>query len=453
MPQPLADSAPPMPATTQRSALLVAGVLAGYCLTLFVFYPGIMTYDGRYSHEYAMKGTYGDWQSPVMTLLWAWIDPIAPGSASMFLLIATLYWLAFGLLAFAIARVSVLLAAALLVLAILPPAFSYVGIIWRDVLFASTWLLAAALVARRDGGLRTPVVAVALALLAFGVLIRPNALLAAPLLGVYILWPAQYLWKRALLLYVPMALAFFALVQFVYYGALHAKREHLLQTIMVFDLGGISHFAKENQFPGTWTGEEKTLITTGCYHPTDWDIYWIRPPCIFVMQRLDEGEKLFGTPAIVQAWTRAIVAHPIAYLQHRSAFMWNFLAGRNLTIWTLDVYDPPKIALAGRSGFAAVRAIDDALKPTPLSRAGTWLLGCLVICAFAWPRRDRPSGAFAIGLCGSAAVYVLTFYAVGVASDFRYAYPAVLAALAGGVALAAPLGSKTKPADVTIRQP
>src|SRR5271168_1964480 len=139
MPLPLADSAPPMPATTRRSALLAAGVLAGYCLTLFVFYPGIMTYDGRYSYEYAMKGTYGDWQSPVMTWLWAWIDPIAPGSASMFLLIATLYWLGFGLLAFVIARVSVWLAAALLVLAILPPAFSYVGIIWRDVLFASTW--------------------------------------------------------------------------------------------------------------------------------------------------------------------------------------------------------------------------------------------------------------------------------------------------------------------------
>jgi hypothetical protein len=38
-------------------------------------------------------------------------------------------------------------------------------------------------------------------------------------------------------------------VHFVYYGVLDAKREHLLQTVMMFDLGGISHFAMANQFP------------------------------------------------------------------------------------------------------------------------------------------------------------------------------------------------------------
>ena len=45
-----------------------------------------------------------------MTLLWGLIDPIAPGSGSMFLLIATSYWLGFGLLAFAVARRSIRLA-------------------------------------------------------------------------------------------------------------------------------------------------------------------------------------------------------------------------------------------------------------------------------------------------------------------------------------------------------
>jgi hypothetical protein len=41
------------------------------------------------------------------------------------------------------------------------------------------------------------------------------------------------------------------------------------------------------------------------------------------------------------------------------------------------------------------------------------------------------------GACSSAAVYVLTFYGAGVASDFRYGYWAVLAAMAGGVVLLA----------------
>jgi peptidoglycan/LPS O-acetylase OafA/YrhL len=73
------------------------------------------------------------------------------------------------------------------------------------------------------------------------------------------------------------------------------------------------------------------------------------------------------------------------------------------------------------------------LKPTPLFRTGAWLLVCIIVCGFAWRRRDTPEGAFALGVCGSAAVYVLTFFVVGVASDFRYGYWAVLAGIVGGV--------------------
>jgi hypothetical protein len=77
--------------------------------------------------------------------------------------------------------------------------------------------------------------------------------------------------------------------------------------------------------------------------------------------------------------------------------------------------------------------LHDALKPTPFFRTGTWLLVCFAVCGFAWQKRGTPEGAFALGACGSAAVYVLTFLAVGVASDFRYGYWAVLAGIAGSV--------------------
>jgi hypothetical protein len=436
------DSTQPVSILPLRSFLLIIGMIAaGFSLTLYVFYPGVMTYDSRYVYDDIAKGTFGDWQSPVMTLLWSLIDPIAPGSASMFLLTATLYWLAFALLAFTIGRISIWLAVALLLLAVSPPAFTYVGIIWRDVLFAIAWLLASTLAysaAGRHVRLRVPIFAVALTLLVFGVLLRPNALLAAPLLGTYILWPTQFLWKRAILLYAPQGLALFALLQFVYYGILNATPQHSLQSFMVFDLGGISHFSKENQFPGIWTDQETALITTGCYQPTEWDIYWLHEPCLFVMKQL-ESEKIFGTPAIVDAWLRAVAIHPVAYLQHRSAFMWNFIVRPNLTMWTVDISDPSKSALTNRPGLAAVQAIDAMLKPTPLSRVGTWLFACVTVFAFAWSRRRTPLGAFAIAICASAIMYMLTFFIVGVASDFRYGYMAVLMAIAGGITIAAPI--------------
>ena len=346
---------------------------------------------------------------------------------------------AFGVLALMVARRSIWLAALLLLLAVSPPAFVFIGILWRDVLFACLWLLAAVLafvVADRAANLRVPVQALALGLLVLGVLLRPNALIAAPILTAAIVWPTQFSWKRAVIIFVPAGIGLFALVQVVYYGALGAVRQHPLHPIMVFDLGGISHFARQNQFPVTWTASEDALVTAGCYQPTEWDIYWRFDPCQFVMKRL-ESDKIFGTPALAEAWWSAVTHHPVAYVRHRASFMWNFLAGgENLTMWVQDIDDPPNLPLAGRPAFVALKAIHDVLKPTPLFRPGSWLLVCITVCALAWRRRNTPAGAFAVGVCGSATVYVLTFFAVGVASDFRYAYWAVLAGISGAVAVA-----------------
>lgn len=423
----------------KRTALLIAAMTAaGFALTLYVFYPGIMTFDALYIYKDMAKGFYGDWQSPMMIVLWSLIDPIAPGSGSILLLTVTLYWLAFGVVALTIARRSPRLALLLPLLALSPPAFVFVGIIWRDVLFAIAWLLAAAIVfaaADRGWKLRVPAQAIGLGLLAFGVLLRPNALAAAPILAAYILWPSHFSWKRATILYVPAALGLFGLVQVIYYDVLGATRQQPLHPIMVFDLGGISHFAKKNVFPGSWTTDETALITHGCYQPIAWDIYWTQEPCRFVMEHL-EREKLFASPALTDAWKRAIVSYPTAYLTHRATFMWTFLTGANLTMWTLDLDDTSKIIFADNPRLMALKALHDALKPTPLFRTGTWLLLDTVVCLFAWRRRNTPAGAFALGVCGSAIVYMMTFFAVGVATDFRYAYWAVLAGITGAVAVA-----------------
>jgi hypothetical protein len=356
----------------------------------------------------------------------------------MFLVIAGTYWLSFGLLGLALAPRATWLAALPPILALMPPAFVFVGVLWRDVLFAVTWLLSAVLTftaAQRPPRIRAAGQILALALCGLGVLLRPNAIIAAPLLAIYIVWPLQMRLKRTAILFIPTAAVFFGFVQFVYYGVLGAARQHPLQSIMVFDLGGISHFTKENQFPVTWNERESDLVLNGCYRPTEWDLYWRLKPCDFVMRKLEPEEKLFGTPAITKAWASAIMRHPAAYLEHRASFMWNFLGGSNLTMWVADIEKPAETVFPDRPAFAALKTIHDAVKATIVFRTGIWLLACVGIGVAAWRRRDTPEGAFAIAVCGSAAVYVLTFSAVGVASDFRYGYWAVVAAIAGGSAL------------------
>ena len=430
-----------------RARLMAASLAAaGFGLTLLIFYPGIMTYDAKYVYEDIAKHTLGDWQSPVMTVLWAWIDPIAPGSGSMFLLTAATYWLAFGVLGCTLAGRSAALGALPLLLALLPPAFVFVGVLWRDVLLAVTWLLAIVLtfvVTDRPSRLRVPIQIIAFTLCCLGVLLRPNSIVAAPLLAIYIIWPLQMRWKRTAILFVPTIAAFFGLVQIVYYGVLGATRQHALQSIMIFDLGGISHFTKENQYPVTWNARDAALLLNGCYRPTEWDLYWRFEPCKFVMDKVEKEEKLFGTPAIPKAWVRAVARHPIAYLEHRASFLWNFLGRSNLTMWVANIERPDETVFPDRPAFAVLMIVHDVLKPTVFFRAGFWLLACLLMSALAWRWRDTPEGAVTIAACGSASLYVLTFFAVGVASDFRYGYWAVLASIAGLPALLS--AAKTRP--------
>ncbi|MEA2906442.1 MAG: hypothetical protein QOI12_3829 [Alphaproteobacteria bacterium] len=437
---------PPRPrrfATAPIGALAIVALAAiGFAFTIAAFYPGYMTNDAGYVYGFIKDWRFGDWQSPVMSMLWWLVDPIAPGSGSMFLLMATLYWAGFSLVALTVARRSVWLGMVVPLLALSPPAFMLLAMIWRDILFGVAWLLAVAIVyagTDRRTAVRLAAQALAFVLLGFGILLRPTAIAAAPFLAAYLIWPTRFNGKQLALLFLPALVLGYALVHLVYYVVIDVKRENPLHSLLVFDLGGITQFSGENQFPVQWSAEETALLTSRCYNPDRWDSYWTIEPCRFVMARLERSDDvIFGTPRLVEAWRRAVFAHPRAYLRHRLTYFGHFLADSNLTLELYRADDPAKTPLARNPIFKALVALHDKLKPTVLFRAGSWLLLAIAVCALAWRRRATPSGAFAIGVTGSAVVYVMTFALVGVAGDFRYAYWAVLASLAGaGAAIAA----------------
>ena len=407
---------------------------AGFGLTVLLLYPGYLTNDATYVYGFIQDWHLGDWQSPLMTMIWWLIDPIAPGSGSMFLLIVSLYWLGFGVIALTVARRSAALALAVPLLALTPPAFMLLSMIWRDIFFSVAWLLAAAIVyalADHPGPRRRTAQVLALALVAFGILLRPNAIVAAPLLIAYAIWPARFEWRRSALIFIPAVVAGYGLVHVVYYEILQVKRENPLHSLLVFDLGGITHFAKENQFPVTWNAQETALLTSQCYEPQHWDSYWTLDPCKFVMARLERPDDvIFGSPRLVDAWLRAVTAHPLAYLEHRLTFLWTFLAVPNLTLELYRLVPPDDAALAHNPYFMALLPLHDALKSTMLYRVGFWLLLAAAIVGWAWPARRAPGGAFAVSITAAGIFYVMTFGLIGVATDFRYAHWAVVAVLA-----------------------
>jgi hypothetical protein len=450
----------PFHSPPRLSTGIAAGILGilvvGVVLTLLVFYPGYMTVDARWVYQWIDPAKRGDWQSPVMSVVWGWIDPIAPGPRSMFLLMATLYWTGFGLLAFTVARRSPCLGIAGALAAFVPPAFTFIGMIWRDVLFADAWLLAGVLAyaaTERSTLLRWPTQAIAFALVAFGLLLRPNAIVAAPLLATYVLWPARFDWKRAAILLVPGVIAGYALVSIVYYSVLDVKRTSPLHSVAVFDLGGTTYFSGENQFPVSFGPDHDPLLfTRQCYEPAKWDTYWMIEPCQFVMRRLEStSDPIFGTRRLTLAWLHAVARHPLAYLRHRATYFWTFLWKANLALPVLDLDHPSRKSQRENPWFMRLVAVHNALHPvTVLFRPGFWLVLAALICAFGWRCRDNPSGACAVGITVPAIVYAMTFLPLGVASDFRYIYWMVLATLAGATAL---LAARYEPATTAPADP
>jgi len=427
------------PAQSGRAkyTLLLLVLLLAFALTVLMFYPGYITADAGYVYAEAKAWRFGDWQSPVMGVIWRIVDPLAPGSLSMFLLTVTLYWLGFGGLALIALRSSICLALLTLSLAFTPPAFILLALIWRDILFGVIWLAAAVLAfaaAERHRWIRVSSQVLAISLIALGVLLRPNAAIAAPLLATYAAWPASFGLRRTALAYVPAALLFVALVPAVYYGLLAAERQHPLHSILVFDLGGITRFSGENQFPVQWTAEQTELLKDKCYNPERWDFYWHLPPCPFVMQRLERADDpIFGTARLARAWRDAVATHPFSYLEHRATFMWQFLARSNLVLPVWD-WAKPSSTYGDSRYFRPVLQLHEVLQPTILFRPGLWVLLAIASGAFSWPRRETAAGAFAVSVTGCSVVYVLSFFFLGVAADFRYAYWCVLGTLTAAVA-------------------
>ena len=107
-------------------------------------------------------------------------------------------------------------------------------------------------------------------------------------------------------------------------------------------------------------------------------------------------------------------------------------------MWTADLDDPSQTIFADRPAFMALKRVHDILQPTPLFRMATWLAAAIALFAFGWRRRPSAAGAFVLAASGSALLYVLSYLPLGVASEFRYIYWAVVATAAGAVILLVP---------------
>jgi hypothetical protein len=415
--------------------LTVCVIGFGFCF--IAYYPGMLSPDSISMMSQARDLSFTDWHSPVMPLLWAGLYRLAPGPQGMLALLLAFYWGAVFLLAGAAAQIERHVAPAMLIAGFMPFTINFAGTLWSDVLTATSWLICSALVFSveiRRQPLSIMRQGAAWALFLIGGLARPNALFAAVPLGLY-LWQSPgptHKAKRALIAFLLLAGLWLA-GWTISYPMLNAKKFYPIHSIVTFDLAGISHFSGRNYLPLQWNAEETAKIVSSCYTPQAWNEYaW--GECSFVWRRLrDEG--LWGSGELWRAWLDAVEAQPLAYLRHRSAHFWYFITADEYLFHEGNSAEEVRRRDEDNFGFKRLREYVLDMRWRFMFRPILWIAlacACLIAARPCAPASRRFVSAVSL----SSLVYLGTYFLVGVASNFRYAYWAVLATSACLVVLA-----------------
>src|SRR5204863_3426830 len=99
-----------------------------------------VTYDSISQYRQALSAQYEDAHPPLMSAVWRAINFIYPGTAGMLMLDLFLYWMGFGVLAYYCLTMTGRWVGVLALLGgLFPLVVSFSGVIWKDVLLASSW--------------------------------------------------------------------------------------------------------------------------------------------------------------------------------------------------------------------------------------------------------------------------------------------------------------------------
>ncbi|MBK0394421.1 hypothetical protein [Ramlibacter algicola] len=405
-----------------------------FMANLALHYPGVMNNDSVLQLRQATTGQYGDWHPPIMAWLWSWLLPFGEGPAPLLLLHLALYWAGFGLLAESLRRADHPVLAVAMVLAGAFPPFLYVNAqVVKDVGMAVAWLAATgALFFYRSQARPVPWPArIAITLLLFyGTMVRTNAIFGLGPLLLLAFAPASWM-RSGRLMVSAVVVAVLALPASMVLNKVlfHPTPQHATQSLFLYDLMGIAVHTND---PSVL--EPRATIAAAdlrsCYSPYWWDSLSSWGRCADRVHRPNPDMQTLPEGLEAQ-WAKTIAAHPIAYAEHRlkhfnSALLFAVpLKHIRLTpeYRTGDPAHPPLEVVSERDVHM------DLLRKNPFVWPVTWLTwsACLLVLL----RREQavPSVQLARVLAVSALGYSGAYLLIGVATDMRYHYWSLLAAL------------------------
>lgn len=399
-------------------AMLAAALIAValFAVDLWMFYPGLVTYDSIRQYEEALSGHYSDAHPPLMAAVWRVLHPLGDGALPMLILDLALYWGSFAALAIYCVRATGRWWASLGVLAgLFPFLLSFSGVIWKDVILAAAWGLSCALLLLSRQALGRPKLFWTLwlgaaFLLLFGSAMRHNAPPAAIVLACALVFALPLDKKPRLAIFACLA-ALAALAVPLSSRFLQAEDSGAMDNLIHWDLTGVSHFSGRD--------------------------YRLEQPSVFAAHKLDcYSPRLFGGCELtafpshaeaVRRWRAAVTEQPLAYVEHR-ALVLSMLLRFGCVKCAPYVWQPDS-----QANSVGLRSVDNparrllgrvviALADSPIGRPYVWLVAALGLAAMLWRQRRTPGHSILALIVVSGVVYALTYAVVAVTDEFRYIY-------------------------------
>jgi len=437
---PQSGAAPPAASGRWAGNMDLPVCLGLLAFSLYIHWPGFITVDSITQLTQAQFGRYGDWHPAMMSLVWRWLNQVHFGPGSMLVFHNLLF---FGALA-CLARATRLSPSGRVVMLLLftavPSVATQLGVIWKDVGLAASYLLGFSwLVLARGRGWPAPP---ALLPLFYGTAVRYNSLPAlCPLALLFVATALPGLQRpgRRLAAALGLSLCLWGLALWVDRRLADGHHEHPDVQLIFFDLAGISVCADAPLYPTHRNAEEVTLAKIReRYHPGN----WTPPPNVGFRPRID----LPGAgPEVSRFWLRQVLGHPACYLRHRLAvfrYALNLDGGDPTIPICCRVFPNPWGFRKARSAaFAGIYGMLWGIRNSLWFHVYPYFLACGLALILALREKDLALGC----LSASGFLYCLGYSVVGIGSDdFRLAYWTVLAAVASAVWIASGMSTRGK---------
>lgn len=407
-------------------------VVAGFMLSVNVFFPGFMSADSFMQFDQSRSLRFTDWHPPLMSWLWSKLNYLATGPEGMLYFQLALLWSALAVWCWQYRARSLVWLIPLI--GLLPWVLNFAGVLWKDIGMAFALLLLTGIAAGKVTGLR---LSAALLLFFYAINLRHNAIVAAVpvLLLVLARWRPAYSPAR-LLLTAGMTLVLTLIIgNVVNYRLIGAEHTKPLNFIIVDDLSYLSLKEKHSLIPGVTIAQiqycsQRTISETRLL---------ARDVC---MQGLGKPETTDLMRANLQPiWLAAIGRHPISWLRFRTAafgFLLRSPTDAPFYYWHNGVVHN-KVGVVQQASIATPlvqNLVEDTAVTLPfLFKPYWWLCAGTVLLLGSVLLRTTTTLRTVQALLVSALLYTLAYLPVTPMADFRYIYWSVLAVTLGGLLL------------------